>query len=421
MNKPTNLPNLPGVYFFKNTQGEIIYIGKALSLKHRVGSYFAPQPDDFRVLNIMQEYADMDFIVTPTETEAMILEAKLIHEHQPKFNVIFKDGQPFVYLLFSAGPMPSIEIVRNKKRKGTYYGPFIQKGKARAVHNFLMRTFQLNVCNKKIPNGCLDYHLGVCAGTCMTDFNKDDFLLRIYLAEQVLKNDYEAFVQRIDEKIKEFNKALAFERAQQLHEYKTQFEHIVEVIETHFNEKKFEADLFVITQPKPFNDEEYAAVAKELQQLTNAPMPIRTIDCFDISHFQSSQMVGSCIRFTNGKPDKDKFRRFKIKTLDQQNDYAALQEITQRRYRDATDLPDLILIDGGKGQLSAVQQVLPNARCISLAKREETVFGTTTQPEGVKLDLNTGLGKLLIALRDYAHHFAVSYHRLRRKKALPQE
>ncbi len=420
MDKPTNLPNLPGVYFFKNTQGEIIYIGKAISLKQRVSSYFAPQPNDFRVLNIMQEYADMDFIITPTETEAMLLEAKLIHEHQPKFNVIFKDGQPFVYLLFTTGPMPTIEIVRNKKRKGTYYGPFIAKGKARAVYNFLMRTFQLNVCNKKIPNGCLDYHLGVCAGTCMTDFNKEDYLLRLYLAEQALKNDYKSFVERINEKIKEFNTLLAFERAQQLHEYKTQFEHIVDVIETHFNEKKFETDLFVITQPKPFNDEEYAAVAQELQKLTNSPMPIRTIDCFDISHFQSNQMVGSCIRFTNGKPEKDKFRRFKIKTLDQQNDYAALQEITQRRYRDATDLPDLILIDGGKGQLSAVLQVLPNARCISLAKKEETVFGTTIS-KGIKLDLKTGVGKLLIALRDYAHHFAISYHRLRRKKAIPEQ
>lgn len=416
--KPNNLPNLPGVYFFKNKTGDIIYIGKALSLKQRVGSYFAPQPDDFRVINIMQEYADMDYIVTPTETEAMLLEAKLIHEHQPKFNVIFKDGQPFVYLLFTTGTMPTIEIVRNKKRKGTYFGPFIQKGKARAVHNFLMRTFQLNVCTKKIPNGCLDYHLGVCAGTCMTGFNRDDYLFRLQLAQQALQKDYDAFMQNIDEKIKEYNKILAFERAQQLHKYKTEFEHIVNVIETHFTEKKFETDLFVITRPKPFNQEEYEAISQELQRLTQSPLPIRTIDCFDISHFQGNQMVGSCIRFTDGKPEKDKFRRFMIKTLDQQNDYAALQEITQRRYRDATDMPDLILIDGGKGQLSAVQHVLPNARCISLAKREETVYGTTI-PEGIVLDLNTGIGKLLIALRDYAHHFAISYHRLRRKKALP--
>ncbi len=129
--------------------------------------------------------------------------------------------------------------------------------------------------------------------------------------------------------------------------------------------------------------------------------------------------MGSCVRFTNGIPDKNKFRRFKIKTLTQQNDYAALQEIVMRRYKDASELPDLIVIDGGKGQLSAAQAILPQAHIVSLAKKEEHLFGTHCA-DGIQLDVKTESGRLLIALRDYAHHFAISYHRLRQRKEIPK-
>ena len=143
-------------------------------------------------------------------------------------------------------------------------------------------------------------------------------------------------------------------------------------------------------------------------------LPI-TIDCFDISHFQSNAIVGSCIRFTNGKPDKKAFRRFAITTLVQQNDYAALYEIVSRRYKDQKNLPDIVLIDGGKGQRNAVLSLLPITVCISLAKKEELLF-CDAYPEGIHLDLKRQSGKLLIALRDYAHHFAITYHRLVRSK-----
>ncbi len=124
-------------------------------------------------------------------------------------------------------------------------------------------------------------------------------------------------------------------------------------------------------------------------------------------------MVGSCVRFTDGVPDKNAFRRFKIKTLDQQNDYAALQEIIARRYKDSKNIPDLIVIDGGKGQYSAAKKIVPQGTIVSLAKREETLF-TPLFPDGKKLDIHTKVGQLLIALRDYAHHFAISYHKKRR-------
>lgn len=155
-------------------------------------------------------------------------------------------------------------------------------------------------------------------------------------------------------------------------------------------------------------------LATELQQLTGSDIPIHTIDCFDISHFQSKSIVGSAVRFTNGVPDKNAFRRFIVRTITQQNDYAALQEIVQRRYRNPENIPDLILIDGGIGQLHAAQAVLITARIASLAKREETLF-CAAHPHGIKLDLHTDTGKTLIALRDYTHHFAITYHRLKQR------
>ncbi|TET34476.1 excinuclease ABC subunit C, partial [Candidatus Dependentiae bacterium] len=163
------LPNLPGVYFFKNQAGEVVYIGKAKNLRHRVHSYFQKNNRDWKVTLILAEYHDLDFIITKNETEAMLLEADLIQQHKPPFNTVFKDGQPFLYILVTASKLPTLKIVRNKKEKGEYFGPFLHKTQARGVHRYIMNTIRLNVCNKKLETGCLDYHLGNCPGTCKPD------------------------------------------------------------------------------------------------------------------------------------------------------------------------------------------------------------------------------------------------------------
>ncbi len=413
------IPTLPGVYLFKDAQGTIVYIGKAKSLHHRVHSYFQAHNQDWKVEAIRTAYADLDFIITKNETEAMLLEAELIQRYQPELNTVFKTGQPFIYIMFTNNKqLPAMTIVRNKKRKGTYFGPFLQKQQARRVHQFLLKTFQLNACNKKIENGCLDYHIGNCPGTCKTDFDRYEYLFRLELAKDVLRNQDKEFIKKIKDKISEYNKQMAFEKSKRLHEYLENFALIFETIKTKYAPEKFTADIMVATTPvveTPFS----TMAGSELGALLGISTPISTIDCFDISHFQSHSIVGSCIRFTNGKPDKNKFRRFKIKTLTEQNDYAALQEIVMRRYKDASELPDLILIDGGKGQLSAIESLFPQAHIVSLAKKEERLFGTHCK-EGILLDVKTDSGRLLIALRDYAHHFAISYHRLRQRKEIPK-
>ncbi len=411
------IPTLPGVYLFTNDQEEIMYIGKAKSLRSRVHSYFHKKPHDWKVEEIQREYADLDFIITKSETEAMLLEADLIQRYQPKLNTIFKTGQPFLYIQFTAPRtgLPSMQIVRNKKRKGTYFGPFLHKRQARNAYQFLIRTFKLNVCNKKIENGCLDYHIGNCPGTCKSDFDKTEYLFRIELAKQVLRKQDKTFITMIQEKIAQYNKELAFEKSKHFAEYLDNVHTIFETIATKFAPEKFAADIFAAITPTVHVAQTHPHVGRELSALLGIATPISTIDCFDISHFQSRSIVGSCVRFTDGKPDKNKFRRFKIQSLTQQNDYAALQEIVSRRYKDTADIPDLILIDGGKGQLNAVRSLFPDAQIASLAKREETLFSTHLK-DGITLDVKTDIGKLLIALRDYAHHFAISYHRLRQKK-----
>jgi excinuclease ABC subunit C len=410
------IPKLTGVYLFKDAQGAIIYIGKAKNLHHRVHSYFHKYNTDWKIKQLIDEYADLDYILTPTGTESLLLEAELVQKYKPKFNVLLKEGQPFLYILFTQNQLPTVELVRNKKKKGTYFGPFLQKGPARKTFHFLMQTFNLNLCNKKIELGCLDYHIGNCAGNCKKDFDLTDYCFRITLAREALKNNQDSFIQNIKDQMKIYSAEFAFEKAQRLHEYLQNVDTIFATLNTHFSADKFATDIFIASTPRPYSPKMDATINTDLQKFFGFSTPIRTIDCFDISHFQSSYLVGSCVRFTDGQPEKSMFRHFKIKTLTEQNDYAALQEIIQRRYKSKTDIPDLIVIDGGKGQLSAAYHILPNAPIVSLAKREETIYGPQF-PNGIRLDIQDNVGRLLIALRDYAHHFAISYHRLKRKQA----
>ena len=414
-------PNSPGVYFFKDKDNAVIYVGKALSLRDRIRSYFqkinsGDIRSDWKIKSLQEEYSTIEVIVTATETEALLLEAQLIKEHQPKYNVLLKNGQPFLYLLLTNSELPEFKIVRNKKLKGRYFGPFIQKMQARKAYGFLQQTFQLTLCKMNIAQGCLKYHLGICAGNCRPNFDRGDYQFRINLALAALTDDQVAFKKQIEEKIVAYNKQFMFEKAKMLHEYLLNINHIFGVLKARFSEDKFSAQVARITAPQQIPTDMHI-LAQELQQFLNVEKPLSTIDCFDISHFQSQSMVGSCVRFTNGVPDKRKFRHFKIKTLQEQNDYAALHEIVSRRYKEGTDLPDLILIDGGKGQLNAVKHLYPQALFVSLAKREETLYAPMF-PDGKKLDLHTGVGRLLIGLRDYAHHFAITYHRKRKRMNL---
>jgi excinuclease ABC subunit C len=409
-----SLPQLPGIYVFKDKDGSILYVGKAKQLRNRVSSYFQKQ-DDWKVQELIKEHVTVEHILTKNEVEALMLEAQLIRSYKPKYNVLLKYSNPFVYLVITAGELPELQFVRLKKSKGIFFGPFLYKKKARSSYEYLMRSLKLRLCNNKIEHGCLDYHLGLCAGNCLPTFNKDEYLVRLTIAQRLLEGNYEECHAMLTERIKEHNTKLEFEKSKRLSSYLQDLSSLFEALQTGFTERKYEKDIAVVSTAVSKKIERPLEALGALQKLLELPERPETIDCFDISHFQSSYLVGSCIRFKDGLPDKNNFRRFRIKTLTQQNDYAALQEIVSRRYKNPADAPHIVLIDGGKGQLSSVQQLFPGLLCISLAKREELLH-TPLHPEGIHLDIQTPLGQLLIYLRDYAHHFAISYHRLLRTK-----
>lgn len=405
------LPHKPGVYLFKDGNSAIVYVGKAKDLKKRVGSYFSNLATDWKIQALFEEATRIDHIITEHENQALILEAELIQEHQPKFNTLLKTGQPFLFLLFTD---TECLLVRNKKQKGKYFGPFIHKQHARRVHSFLISTFKLYKCNKKIENGCLDYHLGRCAGNCKKLFDGQDYAFRLLLAQDAVKQNRKDFIERLEEKIKIHSAALEFEKAKHFAEYQENLETIFTSLDEKFSPRSYALDISGATIPVPDVDD-YLETAEELKNLLELEGLPERIDCFDISHFQSSYIVGSCIRFYKGKPDKNSFRRFKVKSLVEQNDYAALQECVMRRYKEGETFPDIILIDGGKGQRNAITPLVKGITCISLAKKEELLF-SDNHKEGFPLNVRTKSGKLLICLRDYAHHFAISYHRLLRNK-----
>ena len=510
------LPRVPGVYVFKDEHDHVIYIGKAKDLRARGMSYTQNQRRDWKAATILKTAASLEHHPTKSELEALLLEARLVQNHQPPFNVLLKTGQPFVYLMLTPGTkkkLPDLIIARNKKKKGTYFGPFIEKSPARKVHAFLQRTFKLKRCSRTIENGCLYYHLGQCAGSCRPDFDRADYERRLDLAIMSLKKGRRAFLTPLNLKIASRTLLLDFEGARELVGYRDDFSRVfpslnaggldaggrkalaekdVWVFSPHgktlyvfrerdgvlkkqhafyaidcltaeqeitgideyflsyyrtypapatilvdaalsdkrlyeeflyeWNEKKHRVDIvtprsghfaavvrLARAQAEHMTNRQIGS-AQAIKRLLGLPVAPRTIDCFDISHKQGTNQVGSCVRFVDGQPDKNSFRRFHIKTVDQQNDYACLREIVGRRYRDGKDLPDMILIDGGKGQLNAVSDLFDGVVWASLAKKEETVF-TPSLPDGKVLDLNTYAGQVLVALRDYTHHFAISFHR----------
>jgi len=413
MRTPPSLPKEPGVYLFKDAQGEVLYVGKALNLYARVKSYFTDYNRDWKIKALLDEYATVAHIVTETEHDALILEAQLVQEYKPKYNRLLKEGNPFVYIRYTEKPYPTFALARTTSAKGTYFGPFIHKTDARKTVRFIIDTFLLYRCGKHMAHGCLLYHIGKCSGSCLPNFDEDAYAFRAHLALHMLRNERVEFIASLRHEIKKANSALQFERAKHLHEYLQHVDSLFQRLNSYNATTLYTPDV-VSTMHNAMTSRFSDALAAELQELMGTEKPIHIIDCFDISHLQGKHMVGSAIRFVDGLPDKNSFRRFMIRTVAQQHDYAALQEIVRRRYKKVSELPDLLLIDGGVGQRNAILEIMPLVPVASLAKREETLH-SAVHPKGIVLDQHSDAAKTLIALRDYTHHFAITYHRLKRR------
>ena len=537
------LPTDPGVYIMKNAEGTVIYVGKAKNLKNRVKQYFYTGVKTDKVMAMVSHVSDFDYIITPTEIDALTLENNLIKKHKPRYNILLKDDKTYPYLAVNLKePFPTFRITRKIRRDGSrYFGPYMGGVSVREVLEILSLAFSLRPCAtpivpEKPRRPCLNYHIkrcmAPCAGLCTAQEYREkvdaaiDFLNgNEYHVEKILRDRMlnaaanEEFEQAANyrdklgmlEKVKEkrlvaINRFLdadivsfvtnnvysavnllvirkgvmlggksfsmeeaSFDRAEALAEFIARYykegaevpDEIVvnaegdfSLLEEYFKEKsgkivnilcpkmgvrkqlsemaeKNAADYLEKTVDKIRHKEDRTVLAcRRLQEALRLSRYPRRMECYDISHISGVDKVGSMVVFADGEPERDSYRRFKIRPVEGSHDFACLQDVLTRRLgklgteeEERFPRPDLIVIDGGKGQLSSVKEIfdgmgVEGIDLVSLAKREEEVF-TLFSRESVRLDHSDYALQVLQRLRDEAHRFAITYHRtLRGKRSL---
>ncbi|MBF0478334.1 MAG: excinuclease ABC subunit UvrC [Candidatus Omnitrophica bacterium] len=398
------LPLTSGVYLMKNAAGEIIYIGKAVSLRKRVQSYFRPASAVLSKTDLLvADIRDIDYIPTLSEAEALILEAGLIKKHQPRYNIDLRDDKSYPFIEITKETFPRIMVTRPKEKRkdAVYYGPYVNAGLVREALGLLRKIFPY--CNKKTcgPKECLDFHLGLCPGPCAGKICAKDYQDNIKNICFVLDGEKDQLYRGLQGKMAELGSRKEYEEAAKVRD-----------------QLRAVSALYSGSANVNFYKE-----AEQLQRLLELPRIPERIEAFDISNIMGEQAVGSMVSFLNGRPDKKNYRRFKIKTVEGIDDFQMMAEVVHRRYKrlkeEKTVFPDLILVDGGKGQLSAAVGQLKilnvDVPIASLAKKAEEIF-LPRKRNPVKLSPESLALQLLQRIRDEAHRFAVTYHRLRRTK-----
>lgn len=397
------LPLTSGVYLMKDKAGAVIYVGKANSLRKRVQSYFRGRKTMSKTDILVENIADIDYIETASEAEALILEASLVKQYDPKFNVELRDDKSFPLIQITDDEFPRISVERPNRRKigYTYYGPYINPGLIREALALLRKIFHFRTCDPFPEKECLDFHIGLCDAPCIKKITKSEYARNVKIIKLILEG-------RKDDLYKKLRKEM----------------------EDHAATKRFEQAAKVRDQLRAIGalysgtrDINYYKEAEQLQRALNLPRLPNRIETFDISNIMGNQAVGSMVSFLNGKPDKSNYRRFKIKEVEGIDDFKMMAEIVKRRYRrlksEGKLFPDLIVIDGGRGQLSAARAELIkigiDIPMVALAKKEEEIY-VPNKKNPVKLPLDSLGLKLLQRTRDEAHRFALNYHRHLRGK-----
>ncbi len=426
--KVKQFPAGPGVYLMKDSRARVIYVGKAKNLRNRAGHYFSkPAAADRRTCDLVREIADIDFLEAETEVDALLLEARLIKDIQPRFNVDLKDDKTFPYLqITTREPYPRIEFTRSPRRKGVkLYGPFTSASSLRGAIQVLQRIFKFRTCNLDIDpedskwrwyRPCILHSISQCTAPCNLRVTPEEYRKQIRRLRLVLEGKKAKLIAEMEAAMKEASAAMQFERAARLRD---------EIAALKNLSMRGDADKDV--QPEVFVMNPKKGVAG-LKQVLHLAGPPRVIEGFDIAHLGGTEAVASLVQFIDGLPFKPGYRRFKIKSVEGIDDFAAVREVVTRRYRRVSRseqiFPDIVMIDGGKGQLSAANDAfkalfLEPPCLVSLAKREEEIFrlGAT---EPLKLSRTSAALRLLQYVRDEAHRFAQHYHHLLRQKRLSE-
>jgi excinuclease ABC subunit C len=416
------LPDSPGVYIYKNAQNKVIYVGKAKNLKKRVSSYFTKNALDAKTLRLVNDIVSVDHIVVNSEVEAFLLEATLIKKYKPQYNIQFLDDKFYPYIKIGKDPIPYVTITRKMlDDKAEYFGPYTSSGDVKIILKLLRRIFPYQSVKNHQKRTCLFYHLKRCPCIPVHPEKADDYKKDIAKIKQFLNGKQQTLTRELKKEMEEFSKNEEFEKAADAQRKLAAIEQI-----TSENYSPFEY------AEKP--DLYYERILNEVKSLVSIlhehdprVTKLERIECYDISNIQGKQAVGSMVVLLNGDVAKSEYRRFKIRSKSTPDDFFMMNEMLTRRLRNDWPLPDLFVIDGGKGQVSAAMGALNSTGIdiplIGLAKREEIIvlpvpmYGNKYEFEEIKLPKSTPGINMLRRIRDEAHRFAITYHRLLRKKA----
>jgi len=423
--KVRGFPQTPGVYLMKDSAGRVIYVGKAKNLRSRAGSYFLKgAEEEWRTADWVHEICDIDFIECESEVDALLVESRLVKDVQPKHNKELKDDKTFPYLMITTREdFPRVEVTREPRDRGVkLYGPFANAGDLRGAVQVLQRIFKFRTCSLDIDDGderwrwfrpCLLASINQCTAPCNLRVSKEDYRLDIRRLQMFLDGKKAALLKQMHGEMKAAAGQLEFEKAARLRDE-------IRMLET--LDQRGELDTHA--QPEVFYIDPKKGLAglRRILKLGETP---RTIEGIDIAHLGGGETVASVVQFIDGLPFKPGYRRYKIRGVDGVDDFRSIHEVVARRYRrlydEAEMFPDIVLIDGGKGQLNAAlaafrDQQIERPTLISLAKRDEDIF-VPDQPEPLRLSRHAFALRLLQYVRDEAHRFAQHYHHMLRRKS----
>lgn len=427
--KVKTFPTTPGVYLMKDAGGNVIYLGKAKNLRSRASTYFSKEAlSDPRIRDWVGLIADIDFISTDDDIGAMLLEARMIKDLRPRFNKDLKDDKTFPYLqIRTREEFPRVQITRSPRRKGVrLYGPFTSATSLRAAVNVLQRVFQFRTCALDIKSSderwrwfrpCLLHSIRRCTAPCNFRVSREEYRRQVKKLVFVLEGKKDKLIRRMEREMLAASEALNFEKARRVRDEITALKNL---------ELRGEVDKDVQPEVFPIDPKKGLVGLRKVLGLEKLP---RTIEGMDIAHLSGTDTVASLVSFLDGLPFKSGYRRFKIKSVEGVDDFASMREVVSRRFRRLADedevFPDVLLIDGGKGQLNAAldafQALGIHPPCvISLAKQEEEIF-RPGEAESIKLSRHSAALRLLQYVRDEAHRFAQHYHHMLRRKRLTDE
>ena len=520
--KSSDVPTNPGVYLYRDEAGEILYVGKAKSLRARVKSYFSTSDQPAKTRQLVSTIRNIDWIVVNNEVEALLLENKLVKQHTPKYNVNLKDAKTFAYISLTREDFPRILTSRKVSRKLESFGPYTDGFTRQDLQRLVVRVFKLRTCKTIPKRACLNYHIHLCSAPCISRVNSEQYAEQVKQARAFLNGSYQQTIEQLKAQMQASSESQQYENALELRNQILSIRLLTEhqIVD---NERRFDQDVMVFRQVgekmlavqmgvrrgvllgkkefsvdvQPMIEQEFLkayyttnqipreillnkpcwqgteekkaleeflsakrlapvsltiprrsdklglvqlaeknlessldvdSALVDLQNNLNLPVLPHIIECFDVSNLGTEHVVSGMVSFKDAKPDKKNYRKFKIKTFKGQDDFAALNEVVARRYKrlieEKSTLPDLVVIDGGPGQVSAAKTALQTLGLqlplIGLAKEHEEIY-LPDESAPRNFDKNSRMMLLLRKIRDAAHDFSLGYNLKRRQMKIREE